>query len=94
LGTKLSFSTTYHPQTDGQIEVVNHTLSNILRVVLKTNLKFWEVCLPHIEFAYNRSVHFMMNVSPFHVVCGFNPRALIDLLPLPPSKMTYFNASQ
>jgi hypothetical protein len=57
VGTKLLFSTTCHPQTEGEIEVVNHTLSIMLQVVLKTNLKLWEECLPHIEFAYNRSVH-------------------------------------
>jgi translation initiation factor IF-1 len=35
-----------------------------------------------------------MKVSPFQVVYGFNPRAPIDLLPLLPSKMTCFDASQ
>ncbi|WVZ93958.1 hypothetical protein U9M48_039907 [Paspalum notatum var. saurae] len=57
LGTKLLFSTTCHPQTDGQTEVVNRTLSTTLRAVLKKNLKMWEECLPHVEFAYNRAVH-------------------------------------
>ena len=57
LGTKLLFSTTCHPQTDGQTEVVNRTLSTMLKAVLKKNLKMWEECLPHVEFAYNRSVH-------------------------------------
>jgi hypothetical protein len=94
LGTKLLFSTTCHPQTDGQTEVVNHILSTMLQAILKTNLKLWEECLPHIEFAYNRSVHFMTKVSPFQVVYGFNPRAPIDLLPLPPSETTCFDASQ
>jgi hypothetical protein len=56
----------------------------MLRAILKTNLKLWEECLPHIEFAYNRSVHSTTKVSPFQVVYGFNPRAPIDLLPLPP----------
>jgi hypothetical protein len=93
LGTKLLLSTTCHLQTDGQTEVVNRTLSTMLRVVLKTNLKLWEECLPHIEFAYNRSAHSMMKVSPFYVVYGFNPHAPIDLLPLPPSEMTCLDAS-
>jgi hypothetical protein len=51
LGTNLLFSTTCHPQTDGQTEVVNHILSTMLRAILKSNLKLWEGCLPHIEFA-------------------------------------------
>jgi hypothetical protein len=94
LGTKLLFSTTCHPQTDGQTEVVNHTLSTMLRAILKINLKLWEECLPYIEFAYNRSVHSATNVSPFQVVYGFNPHAPIDLLPLPPLETTCFDASQ
>jgi hypothetical protein len=63
--TKLLFSTTCHPQTDYQIEVVNCTLSTMLQAVLKKNLKVWEECLPHVEFAYNRAVHSTTKVSPF-----------------------------
>jgi hypothetical protein len=94
LGTKLLFSTTCHPQTDGQTEVFNRTLSTMLRAVLKTNLKSWEECLPHIEFAYNRFVHSTTKVSPFRVVYSFNLRAPIDLVPLPLSETTCFDASQ
>ncbi len=53
LGTKLLFSTTCHPQTDGQIEVVNRTLTILLRAIVKRNLKSWEGCIPFVEFAYN-----------------------------------------
>ena len=88
------FSTTCHPQTDGQTEVVNRTLSTMLRAVLKTNLKMWEECLPHIEFAYNRSLHSTTKMCPFEVVYGFVPRAPIDLLPLPSSVQNNLNATQ
>jgi hypothetical protein len=88
------FSTTCHPQTDGQTEVFNRTLSTMLQVILKSNLKLWEECLSHIQFAYNRSMHSTTNLSPFQVVYGFNHRAPIDLFPLPPSETTYFDASQ
>jgi hypothetical protein len=94
LGTKLMFSTTYHLQTNGQTKVVNHTLSTTLQAILKSNLKLWEECLPHIEFSYNRSVHSTTKLSPFQVVYSFNLRAPIDLLHLPPSKTTSFDASQ
>ena len=83
LGTKLLFSTTCHPQTDGQTEVVNRTLGTLLRTVLRKNLKTWEACLPHVEFAYNRAVHSTTNCSPFEVVYGFNPLTPLDLLPMP-----------
>ncbi|XP_061337074.1 uncharacterized protein LOC133284106, partial [Gastrolobium bilobum] len=83
LGTKLLFSTTCHPQTDGQIEVVNRTLSSLLRAVIKKNIKSWEQCLPHVEFAYNRAVHSATHYSPFEIVYGFNPLTPLDLLPLP-----------
>ncbi|KAK1616723.1 hypothetical protein QYE76_022240 [Lolium multiflorum] len=71
LGTKLLFSTTCHPQTDGQTEVVNRTLSQLLRSMIKKNLKEWEECLPHVEFAYNRAVHSTTELCPFEVVADF-----------------------
>ena len=55
LGTKLSFSTTFHPQTDGQSEKVIQVLEDLLRACafdLKGN---WDDYLPLVEFAYNNS---------------------------------------
>nr|KYP36971.1 Transposon Ty3-I Gag-Pol polyprotein [Cajanus cajan] len=68
LGTKLLFSTTCHPQTGGQTEVVNRSLSTMLRAVFKGNHKSRDEYLPHIEFAYNRVVHKTTKISPFEVV--------------------------
>ena len=83
LGTKLLFSTTCHPQTDGQMEVVNRVLSTLLRSIIQKNTKTWEECLPHVDFAYNRSVHSATKHSLLQVVYEFNPLTPLDLLPLP-----------
>ena len=83
LGTKLLYSTTCHPQTDGQTEVVNRTLTQLFRTIVTKNLKSWEECLPFIEFAYNRCIHSSTSYSPFEIVYGFNPLTPLDLLPLP-----------
>jgi translation initiation factor IF-1 len=88
------FSTTCYPQTDGQTEVVNRTLSTMLWTVLKDNLRLWEECLPHIEFSYKCSIHSTTKLRPFMVVCGFNPHAPIDLLPLPTSKIVNMDATK
>ncbi|KAK1551529.1 hypothetical protein QYE76_017215, partial [Lolium multiflorum] len=82
-GVKLLFSSSSHPQTDGQTEVVNRSLSTLLRTLVKKNLKSWEDCLPHAEFAYNRAKHSTTLRSPFMVVYGFEPPTALDILPLP-----------
>ena len=64
LSAKLLFSTTCHPQTNGQT-VVNRTLTQLLLAVIQKNLKNWEDCLSFIEFAYNRNVHSTTEFSPF-----------------------------
>jgi hypothetical protein len=68
---------------DGQTEVVNQSLGNLLRVLIKKNPKSWEECIPHAEFAYNRAKHSLTKRSPFEIVYGFNPPTALDLLPLP-----------
>jgi hypothetical protein len=94
LGIKLLFSTTCHPQTDGQTEVVNRTLSTILRAFSKKNIKLWEECLPHVEFSCNHSMHSITKMYPFEIVYGLILRAPIDLMPLPTSGKLNFDAKQ
>jgi hypothetical protein len=50
--------------------------------------------LPHVEFAYNRSMHSTTKMCLFKIVYGLIPRALIDLMPLPNSKKLKFNVKQ
>ncbi|MBW0486881.1 hypothetical protein O181_026596 [Austropuccinia psidii MF-1] len=61
LGTKLAFSTAYHPQTDGQAE---------------NNERYTHECvtlLPEIQLAYNTSLHSTTGKSPSLVEKGCNP---------------------
>ena len=80
------FSTTCHQQTDDQTEIVNRTLSTLLRGIIKKNIKTWEDCLPHVEFAYNRTIHSTTKFLPFEIVYGFNSLSPLDLSPLPMSE--------
>ena len=83
LGTKLLFSTTCHLQTDSQTEVVNKTLSTLLRTIIQKNIKTWVDCLPHVKFDYNRSIYSTIKYSPFEIINGFIPLTPLDLTPLP-----------
>ena len=55
MGTKLDFSSAYHPQTDGQTERVNQIMEDMLRACVLTYGKDWEQSLPYAQFSYNNS---------------------------------------
>jgi hypothetical protein len=65
VGTKLKFSTAYHPQTDGQTEVVNRSLGNLLRCLVNDHNRNWDLILPTAQFAYNSSINRSIGMSPF-----------------------------
>ena len=50
MGTHLSFSTTFHPQSSGQVERVNQILEYMLRACIMSFGKNWEKYLPFAEF--------------------------------------------
>ena len=92
LGTKLLFSTSHHPQTDGQTEVTNRTLGTLLRGLVSKTQKDWDVKLSHAEFAYNRSPTYATNHSPFEVVYGVNPYLPLDLIAMPKEELVHKDA--
>ena len=55
LGTRLEFSTAFHPQTDGQTERVNQILEDMLRACALDYGSSWDDYLPYAEFSYNNS---------------------------------------
>ena len=70
LGTKLSFSTAYHPQTDGQTERTIQTLEDMLRACVLEMRGNWDTYLPLVEFAYNNSYHSSIQLAPFEALYG------------------------
>jgi hypothetical protein len=76
------------------MEVMNRTLSALLRLLIKKNLREWEECLPHVEFTYNRAVHSTTQLCLFEVVYGFKPITPLDLLPLPLHQRANMEASK
>ncbi|XP_061993553.1 uncharacterized protein LOC133711444 [Rosa rugosa] len=59
MGTTLDMSTPFHPQTDGQTDIVNQVMEDMLRACVLDFKGSWEDHLPLIEFAYNNSYHSM-----------------------------------
>ena len=55
MGTRLMMSTTFHPQTNRQLERTIQTLEDMLRVCVLDLKGSWEEHLPLVEFAYNNS---------------------------------------
>ncbi|KAL5733117.1 hypothetical protein ACOSQ2_032809 [Xanthoceras sorbifolium] len=86
MGTKLMFSSAFHPQTDGQTEATNRSLGNLLCCLVTDHVTTWDLVLPQAEFAFNNSVNISIGNTPFEVAYGFRPHTPLDLnsLPLPP----------
>ena len=65
LGIKTKLSTTFHPQTDGQMEWMNQELEQYLRFFIEHRQKDWLEWLAAAEFEVNNKVHTATKVLPF-----------------------------
>ncbi|KAL7583941.1 hypothetical protein Lser_V15G45461 [Lactuca serriola] len=83
VNTKLNFSSAYHPQTDGQTEVVNRSHGNLLRCLVGDHPKGWDHKLSQAKFAHNHATNRSTGFSPFQVVYSVQPRGPLDLIPFP-----------
>ncbi|MCO5569111.1 hypothetical protein L7F22_022818 [Adiantum nelumboides] len=70
MGTTLEFSSSFHPQTDGQSEEANFNVLDLLKCYVSEHRAKWEQYLPLVEYAYNNAVHSSTGNAPFEIVEG------------------------
>ena len=81
-GTKLAFSTAYHPQTQGVVERMNAVVSQTIRCIIHDtgNIKDWEKILPTVELAINSLPNQSTGFSPFFLNYGYEPVTPVQLV--------------
>ncbi|MBW0528514.1 hypothetical protein O181_068229, partial [Austropuccinia psidii MF-1] len=88
-GTNISFSTAYHPQTDGLVERMIQNLEEMIRRFCAYALEFkdsngfthdWCTLIPALELTYKTSVHSSTGRTPAMLEKGWNPRLPADTL--------------
>jgi hypothetical protein len=79
-GSQLALSTSKHPQTDGQTEVMNQHLEPMLQAYIKPDQKDWPLWLDVLQFAYNNATHSSHHSTPAKLLMGYKPRSPLDFL--------------
>ena len=70
MGTRLTMSTTFHPQTDGQSERTIQVLEDMLRACVLDHKVCWEEQLPLVEFAYKNSYQASIQMALYEALYG------------------------
>jgi hypothetical protein len=78
LGTTLTMSTAYHPQTDGQTERANRTLEEMLRSRINFRQTDWDEHLAAAELAVNNARQSSTGFSPFYLNYGQEVQLPLD----------------
>ena len=73
-------SSAYHPETDGQTEVMNRCLETYLRCFIADQPKSWVLWVPWAEFWFNTTFHASAGSTPFELVYGRKPPMITRLL--------------
>ena len=70
------FTTTYHPQTNGQVERYNRTLKAAIKSYLDDHPTDWDLYTPTLTYAYNCQPHTSTSLAPFELILSRPPPAL------------------
>ena len=83
LGVRKIATSSYHPNGNGGVERVNHTMAHMLSMVVNERQNDWDTHLPHAESAYNNSVSAATSLAPNEVHMGRLPRMPLTVFELP-----------
>ena len=79
VGTKLLFSITYHPQTDGQTKATNRTLTTLLRGMVSNGLRDWDIKLPLVKLPIIGLLPMLLLIHPLrHTMASTRSPLLIS----------------
>ena len=70
MGTRLTMSTAFYPQTDGQSERTIQVLEDMLRACVLDHKGSWEEHFPLMEFSYNNSYQASIQMAPYEALYG------------------------
>ena len=73
MGMKRSLTTSYHPQSDGQAEIMNQGLEISIRAYIGPEQDDWSEMLDALALSYNSSTHTATGFSPAYLLRGFQP---------------------
>jgi hypothetical protein len=79
VGTALTPSTSYHPQMDGQTEIVNKWVEGYLRNYVAGQQKAWARWLHLGEYCYNTTQHTSIGMSPFRALYSYDPLSFVEI---------------
>ena len=80
LGTNIAPSTAFHSQTDGQNEIANRKVEEMIRAFANFRKDIWDEHVVDFEVAYNSAIHSTTLYSPFFLNYGISPRT-VPVLP-------------
>jgi hypothetical protein len=78
MDTGLKKSTSFHPQTNGQIEVVNRRVVHLLWAYCNKHPKLWDEHVCYVQHVYKRAKHSSTQRYPFETCLGYLPKSPLD----------------